>query len=60
MAFPFTGRSQLLGIPMTSWQRQDMAKWRLGQESTAALDPKKILKVIENIYYFFVFFFWKH
>jgi hypothetical protein len=57
MAFPFTGRSQLLGIHMTSWQRKAMAKWRLGQESTAALDPKKILKVIENIYYFFVFFF---
>ena len=31
MAFPVTGRSQLLGVPMAWRRRQAMAKWRLGR-----------------------------
>ena len=31
MAFPVTGRSQLLGVPMAWRRRQAMARWRLGR-----------------------------
>ena len=39
MAFPFTGRSQLLGVPMAWRRRQAMAKWRWGGEESGAGPP---------------------